>query len=67
MDLYSLINCIPISNRFAQKCGCYQSHSYNYFYNYFFINYFYFDFSQCAENGNGNFEAPKNKSDGEKY
>ena len=33
MDLYSLVNCIPLStNRFAQKCDCFQSQSDNFFY-----------------------------------
>ena len=28
MDLYSLIGCIPVSNRFTEKCHCFQSHFY---------------------------------------
>ena len=32
MDLYSLISCVPMRNRFTQECDCFQSRSDNYFY-----------------------------------
>ena len=31
MNLYSLISCILMSNRFTQKCDCFESHGDNYF------------------------------------